>query len=110
MADTVWRCSQCGAINEPGSRACVQCGKWPSLFDLQDNVEEPELEAFEDDYEVETFDPGSFEPDTVEPKPFVPGAEPEDEPERPRWKSILSGVIVPLALLVYFLISLLSDR
>jgi hypothetical protein len=123
-AQNAWRCSQCGAINEPGSRACQGCGKWPSLFDLQDSVDaEPEaadfdrgeLDLFEDGafdhpeaFDPEAFDPEAFEPETFEP---VPGQDEEgDEPEAARWKSILSGVVVPLALVVYFVISFLADR
>jgi hypothetical protein len=128
-AKTAWRCSQCGAVNEPGSRACAQCGKWPSLFDLQNSVEDAELYGLGDEqfetqtYEPESYAPETFEPESIEPAPFEPAplepgpfeqepfeAEPDDEPEQARWKSILSGVIVPLALLLYFLISLLSDR
>lgn len=118
-AKTAWRCSQCGAVNEPGSRACAQCGKWPSLFDLQNSVEDAEIyELGDEQFETQTYDPESYAPETFEPEPFEPGPfeqepfepESEDEPEQARWKSILSGVIVPLALLLYFLISLLSDR
>jgi predicted ATP-dependent serine protease len=116
---TAWRCSQCGAINEAGSRACAQCGKWPSLFDLQESVEEPDLASFEDEFDVEAYEPATFEPEPFETRPFEaqpfesapseprPG---EEEPEQARWKSILSGVIVPLALVLYFLIAALTDR
>ena len=115
MAETTWRCSQCGTVNEPGSRACAGCGKWPSLFDLQEDVDKPE--AFEptvfDDGgdtpgsppEVEVFDPEAFEPDQLEPE-----SESDDEPKPARGLRSLTRVIVPVALLLYFLISLLSNR
>jgi predicted ATP-dependent serine protease len=104
MANVAWRCSQCGAINEPGTRACHGCGKWPSLFDLQQPVEGPELD------DLASFDVEPFEVEAFEPETFDESAGPDDEPEQPRWKSILSGIVVPLALLVYFAISYFADR
>jgi len=120
MADAPWRCSQCGTINEPVANSCRTCGKWPSLFDLQDSVVEDdaydlpqrdvgEPEAYvPDTYEHETIQ----EPATFEPEPFEPEIDdmPEDEPQgsrRAKWTS----AIVPLALLVYFAISFFfNDR
>ena len=124
MADAPWRCSQCGTINEPVANSCRTCGKWPSLFDLQDSVvDDAELDLPEgsvaepEAYVPETFEPEvirteTFEPEPFEPEPFQTDEDtvPEDEPEgsrRPRWAS----AIVPLALLVYFAISFFfSDR
>ena len=40
MATAPWRCSQCGTINEPVANSCRTCGKWPSLFDLEDSAVE----------------------------------------------------------------------
>ena len=114
-AKNAWRCSQCGAVNEAGSRSCVQCGKWPSLFDLQNSVEEAELYGLEDEeYEVQAFEPESLDPTTFEPEPFEPGPlepgpfkpESDEEAEGPRWRRILTSVIVPLAFVVYLLISI----
>ncbi len=100
-------------INEPGSRSCVQCGKWPSLFDLQNSVEEPELYELEDEeYEVQAFEPESLDPATFEPEPFEPEPldprplEPDEEAEGPRWRRVLTSVIVPLAFVIYLLISI----
>jgi hypothetical protein len=124
MADAPWRCSQCGTVNEPVANSCRTCGKWPSLFDLQDSVVEdaeydlPQREVAEPEaYVPDTFDPGTVqEPETFETEPFepdvetAPDGEPGAEPEssgRPRWAS----AILPLALLVYFAISFFfSDR
>lgn len=109
MATTAWRCSQCGAVNEAGTHACRDCGKWASLFDLQDTAVEA-AELGQDELEPETFEPETFEPGTFAPESFEPDRDEADEPERARWKSILSGVIVPLALIVYFVISYFADR
>ena len=86
MAETTWRCSQCGTVNEPGSRACAGCGKWPSLFDLQEDVDEPdafEPAPFEDGVgrpgppiDVEVFDPEPFESEELESESAS-----DDEPE-----------------------------
>ncbi len=109
MASTAWRCSQCGTVNEPGARACRSCGKWPSLFDLQDRaVEEPDLEEFEvTEFEVEEFEPETFEPETFGPERDTSVA---PEPDGARRRRLLRSLIVPLALLVYLLVSILSNR
>jgi len=119
MADAPWRCSQCGTVNEPVANSCRTCGKWPSLFDLQDSVvDDPELDLPQRSIgEPEAYVPETFEPEVIRTEPFEPepfqtdvDTEPEEEPEgsrRPRWAS----AIVPLALLVYFAISFFfSDR
>ncbi len=115
MAETTWRCSQCGTVNEPGSRVCAGCGKWPSLFDLQEDVDEPDAfgpAPFEDGVgrpgppiDAEVFDPEPFESEELESESAS-----DDEPDRTRGVRRLSRVIVPVALLLYFLISLLSNR
>jgi hypothetical protein len=106
-------------VNEPGTHACRECGKWASLFDLQDTkaearelgVEELEIETVEPQaFEPGTFEPGTFEPGTFETGTFEPGGGEEAEPEQVRWKQILSSLAVPLALLVYFVISFFADR
>ena len=35
MTPTRWQCPNCNTANEPDARACVGCGRWPSLFDLE---------------------------------------------------------------------------
>ena len=130
MADHPWRCSQCGTINEPVANSCRTCGKWPSLFDLEDSaVDEADVFAepavFESEpvqpydapepvtVEVETFEPQQFEPEPVSEQPPAqprrgmfepPTTKPVlegDQSRRARWISWL----VPLAFVVYIAIS-----
>ena len=127
MPESPWRCSQCGTINEPVANSCRTCGKWPSLFDLEDSVVE------DDDFEpiaergmapaplhvpepVQTYD--APEPLTVEVETY--GPEPVERPQRrfdppptdpvsgegeaqgrPKWVTWL----VPLAFVAYLIIS-----
>ena len=105
MANTAWRCSQCGTVNEPDARACHSCGKWASLFDLQDGaVEEADLE---EEFHVPEFDLEEFEPETFEPERDTSV---EPEPDGARRRRLLRSLIVPLAFLVYLVVSLFSDR
>jgi hypothetical protein len=112
MASKPWRCSQCGTVNEPGARACRECGKWPSLFDLQDpvveEVEPPEV------VRTEVFEPETFEPETFEPEVFgadQPEASAEGEAERrgrfPRW---LVTAIWVSGLVIWIVINAIADR
>ena len=119
MAKTAWRCSNCGTVNEPDARACSNCGKWPSLFDLQNNaVEEVEPQATRGEiFEAETFEPATFEPetlepDTLEPEVFQPEVEESGEAaERksrfPRWAITAIWVV---GILIWFLANALGDR
>ena len=127
MPESPWRCSQCGTINEPVANSCRTCGKWPSLFDLEDNVGE------EDVYEpiaergmapaplpepepVQTYDapePLTVEVETYEPQPIErprrrfdpPPTDPvsgEGEAQSgPKWVTWL----VPIAFVAYLVIS-----
>ena len=126
MADGPWRCSQCGTINEPVANSCRTCGKWPSLFDLEDSViDESELaeaaEAAEAAPVVTTFEPRTVEVPAFEPPPpatpvpdhMAPEPEVLDDVEdgeekspRRRWTS----AILPLALLVYLVVSALLNQ
>jgi len=120
MAERPWRCSNCGTINEPVANSCRTCGKWPSLFDLEDNaVEDNAVEdtAFEPIPEpVQTYDapePMTVEVETFEepepvaperrfgPPPTQPVFEEGEAKGRPRWVSWL----VPLAVVAYLVIS-----
>jgi hypothetical protein len=133
MPDAPWRCSECGTVNEPVANSCRTCGKWPSLFDLQDSlvddVEREEArapattEAFPADttaLEPETFEPEIFEQDAYETEPLE--TEPyETEPYdlgddeevgtgRPRGRR-LASFIVPIAFAIYVVISVVfGDR
>ena len=105
MADAPWRCSECGTVNEPVANACRTCGRWPSLFDLQESVvDEGELDAPAElrlpRTEVEAFEPETFEPDATS------SADPEPEPEGARRRRLITSVIVPLAFVVYLVISI----
>jgi hypothetical protein len=118
MAQKAWRCSQCGAINEPGSRACQACGKWPSLFDLQDDVvEEPVAEArAQPTVEVGEFEPQTFEPVTFDPRTYEADAEQwveqtaeePAEPRRrtPRWLGTAVWVVI---IAVWLIVNALAD-
>ena len=102
---SAWRCSQCGTINEPGSRSCSGCGKWPSLFDLQASVDElpPVVEGDQSVFEPEVFEPETFEPQPYETgmptaETFEPDAEDVESDEEgrsrfPRWAITVIWVI-----------------
>ena len=126
MAKTAWRCSQCGTVNEPGARACRECGKWPSLFDLQDSaVEDEGLDTqtatfgrwpapAPEVFDPEVFDPRTFEPDVSEPnvlEPDVFETEPDEPEERqgrfPRW--VVTAVWM-IGILVWIVANALGDR
>lgn len=99
MADAPWRCSQCGTINEPSANACRRCGRWPSLFDLENGAVEPGAEADEDYTDGQAPFPeeepsfagdarSAEEPTTAEPGPLRTeagadgGATPADREDR----------------------------
>ena len=114
MADAPWRCSQCGTVNEPVANACRTCGRWPSLFDLQESlVEDVELESEEPPAAVgvDVFEPEAAQP--FEPEVFeVERPEEETVAETPsaRTRRILSSVIVPLGVVIYLLVMLVTNR
>jgi hypothetical protein len=129
MADAPWRCSQCGTINEPVANSCRTCGKWPSLFDIQDSVVEDvgredarepapfgptdgEPAPFEPDaLEPEAFEPEPFEDAPVGPEPYELEGEVGDEPETSRRGRRWTTFIVPIAFAIYLVISfLLGER
>lgn len=119
MADAPWRCSQCGTINEPVANSCRTCGRWPSLFDLQESVVDEASTPVTTD--PRGFEVGTFEPETVAPEPFQPEAfeveelpeEVEEQPESAsdRRRRVITSLIVPLAFVVYIVISIVfGDR
>ena len=133
MATAPWRCSQCGTINEPVANSCRTCGKWPSLFDLEDSVVDEDV-AFEPAAPAETYvepeaqahdapEPVTVEVETYappesagmpaetptrrrfEPPPTDPVGEPEGD--TPRWVSWL----IPIAVVLFFVIqTILGSR
>jgi len=118
VADAPWRCSQCGTINEPVANACRTCGRWPSLFDLQESlVDEAELENEEmrvpqrvevlEVGEAETFAPEAFEPEAFEvEKPDAPTPETPSE----RGRRVIGSLIVPIAVVIYLVITFIVNR
>jgi hypothetical protein len=132
--ETAWRCSQCGTVNEPGARACSGCGKWPSLFDLQNAVEDapagaqetelfdPELvdpETFDPEmFEPEVFDPRSFDagttatqaPETVEPETFEDEAEDEAAERRTRLRRWAISAIWVIGIIIWFVANTFGNR
>lgn len=113
MADAPWRCSQCGTVNEPVANACRTCGRWPSLFDIEESkVEDIELEAEEATTAVgvEVLEPESAQP--FEPEVFDVEEPAEPAPETPsaRGRRIIGSVIVPIAVVIYLLVMLVTSR
>lgn len=122
MAKTPWRCSQCGTVNEPAANSCRTCGRWPSLFDLQDNaVGEMDVADGEPDYGTERYEPEdavesyepeyeSYEADATDASAFPPtvAGEPDEAAERGRRGAgtrRLVRLVIPVGVLLYFLIS-----
>lgn len=111
MPEAAWRCSECGTINEPVANSCRTCGKWPSLFDLQDSVvEEPvEVGAVREQAEP-ALEIGEQRYEHYEPEPEV--ALPEDaEGEVVARRRNVVSYLVPLAFVVYLVLSIVfADR
>ena len=106
MAQKAWRCSQCGTVNEPGARSCRECGKWPSLFDLQDSaVVTAEPEVIEPEvFEAETFEPEVFRPEIGEQQD---DGSMERRGRFPRW--MITAIWV-LGVLIWIVVNALVDR
>jgi hypothetical protein len=105
MPDAPWRCSQCGTVNEPAANSCRTCGRWPSLFDLQDGAvgtdELSEPEAFhgerapsmEPPYVHEA--PSADEARTAEPMPLPDEVQRVDESPAPAMPTDTEGSGAP---------------
>ena len=108
MADAPWRCSECGTVNEPVANACRTCGRWPSLFDL----EESKVDEFEAEPEVANQPAtADFEPEVLEEEPAAEPAEPrEPMPPRTRGRRGLARLIIPIAVIVYLVITNVLHR
>ncbi len=124
MPDAPWRCSQCGTVNEPVANSCRTCGRWPSLFDLEQSTIEVDSPAREEDVyanpmpaaEVEQVEPNvagpSLTPGTIGlPQELEPADDDEVEESTPKplWRR-LTSFIVPLAVILYILITMLANR
>lgn len=120
MADGPWRCSQCGTVNEPVANACRTCGRWPSLFELEGGTIDTDAPVVEDDpFAAQSVEIEQLEPqvDHVEGIPEEVPLPPEfdaDEEEasrtpKPLWQRAVS-MIVPIAVVLYILISALANR
>jgi len=110
VADAPWRCSQCGTVNEPVANACRTCGRWPSLFDLEESkIEDVEL-GVKDELMPDVTEIGEAE--TFEPEVFDVGEpdEPQSEPASAQRRRIFRSIIVPLAVVIYLVITLILNR
>ncbi len=119
MADAPWRCSQCGTINEPVANACRTCGRWPSLFDLEESKIEdvPTSVAVADDDEVVDLESAAPEPDLApEPEEPLPPEVIDDAPvaqearSRRRRRQQLVRFAIPVGIALYILISSIANR
>jgi hypothetical protein len=138
MATAPWRCSQCGTINEPVANSCRTCGKWPSLFDLEDSVVDEgfthertgEDELYDEAEPVSAPEPELDlpEPVTVEVEAYEPTEQagmPSEKPKRGRFEPPPTDPVgdgegstprwiswlIPLAVVAYFVIStILNNR
>jgi hypothetical protein len=122
MPDAPWRCSECGTVNEPVANSCRTCGRWPSLFDLQDSLVEDEREDERAPapaasvpvdttvLEPDVFEPETFEQESFEPEPLELEDDEETGTERSRGRR-LASFIVPIAFAIYIVISVVfGDR
>jgi hypothetical protein len=128
MPDAPWRCSECGTINEPVANSCRTCGRWPSLFDLQDSLVEDvaredtrapaptaafpadttvlEPDVFEPEtFEQEPFEPEALDPEPVDAEPYELGDEGEEAGKERSTGRRLASFIVPIAFAIYVVIS-----
>jgi hypothetical protein len=118
VADAPWRCSQCGTINEPVANACRTCGRWPSLFDLEESKIEDvpaDLDVDEADEYVDLESPAPEPeslPDLDELHPEVVVEAPRSEPARGsgQKRRLLARFVIPLGIAAYLLISAIANR
>jgi hypothetical protein len=121
MADSPWRCSQCGTVNEPVANACRTCGRWPSLFELEGSTIEAEpvdTRATVEVYDPEAPEPVYVEPVQVEPEIYDVGepveveeieVDEEIEQPKPLWQR-LTSLIIPIGIVLYIIVSALVNN
>jgi hypothetical protein len=121
MPKAPWKCSQCGTVNEPAATSCRGCGRWPSLFDLQDSTigeAEVDTRAAAPVYEIDPYEPVTAEPgDAAAPTAEAPASQPppvartqtttrSSRRRRPRSPAQrLLRLVIPIGFLLYFLVS-----
>lgn len=121
MPSAPWKCSQCGTVNEPAATSCRGCGRWPSLFDLQESAIGDESAAEEAPVrEVPRYEPQEFEAEGVdEIGEISPASAPDQPPTTPEQRETRSSgrgrtrspaqrlvrLVIPIGFLLYFLIS-----
>jgi hypothetical protein len=120
VADAPWRCSQCGTINEPVANACRTCGRWPSLFDLEETKVEDfpaSVAVADDDDEVADLETAAQEPDFApEPEEPLPPEVIDEAPvaqearTRRRRRQQLVRFAIPVGIALYILISSIANR
>lgn len=119
MADAPWRCSQCGTINEPVANACRTCGRWPSLFDLEESKIEdvPASATFEDESEMVELESQAPEPEPapepeqqVAPEVIADAPVEEEARSRRRRRQQLVRFAIPVGIALYILISSIANR
>ena len=116
MPDAPWRCTQCGTVNEPVANACRTCGRWPSLFELDQStieVEAPTPPEVDDTFEARTVEVEEVEPevfdadlDDVELPPEFEEPDEDEAPRKPGWRRF-ARLVVPIGVALYILISAL---
>jgi predicted ATP-dependent serine protease len=111
VADAPWRCSQCGTVNEPAANACRVCGRWPSLFDLERDAVETESALLDEADRLETALVPEFDVPVAEDA-AAPEAASAPDAERPArsWTRRLGSLIVPIAIVLYIVISAIANR
>lgn len=102
-------------MNEPVANACRRCGRWPSLFDLEQGAIEVEEPPVEDAYQAEMPVPQEIDvhaEDYSGIPELKPELELEPEAEQPPrgWSRRIGSLIVPLLVLLYIVISIVADR
>jgi hypothetical protein len=100
-------------VNEPVANACRTCGRWPSLFDIEESkVEDVELQPDEEppSVAVDVLEPEDAQP--FEPEVFEAEKPTDAAPETPsaRTRRIIGSVVVPLAVVIYLLVMLVTSR